>query len=74
MSPRPRTRPKPKPRISKPAHDTALHLLARPKQYRLTDGERADLTQVVEGHTGPHDDDAARRRGIELMCEPESSV
>ena len=50
-----------------------LEIEARPKQYRLTDGERADLTQVVEGHTGPHDDDAARR-GIELMCEPESSV
>ena len=34
----------------------------RGRQYRLTDGERADLTQVVEGHTGPHDDDAARPR------------
>ena len=45
----PRTRPKPKPRISKAAHDAALHCLARPKQYRLSDAERANLIQVVEG-------------------------
>ena len=42
--------------------------LARPKQYPLTDAERADLIQVVEGYTSPHDHDAARR-GIEWMRE-----
>src|SRR5215471_13698612 len=68
MSPRPRTRPKPKPRVSKPAHDAALHFLARPKQYTLTDAERADLVQVVEGYTSPHDHDAAQR-GIDWMRE-----
>ena len=68
MSLRPRTRPKPKPRVCKPAHDVALHFLARPKQYPLTDAERADLVQVVEGYTSPHDHDAARR-GIESMRE-----
>jgi hypothetical protein len=26
-----------------------LHFLARPKQYPLTDAERADLVQVIEG-------------------------
>jgi len=65
---RPRTRPMPKPRVSKPAHDAALHFLARPKQYPLTDAERADLVQVVEGFTSPHDHEAARR-GIEWMRE-----
>ena len=48
MSVRPRTRPKPQPRVSKFAHDAALHFLARPKQYPLTDAERADLIQVAE--------------------------
>jgi len=57
---RPRTRPKPKPRVGKPARDAAFHFLARPKQYPLTDAERAALIQVV--------DDAARR-GIEWMRE-----
>jgi len=47
-------------------HDAALHFLARPKQYPQTDAERADLVQVVEGYTSPHDHDAARR-GIEWM-------
>jgi hypothetical protein len=60
--------PKPKPRVSKPAHDAALHFLARPKQYPLTAAERADLVQVVEGFTSPHDREAARR-GIEWMRE-----
>jgi hypothetical protein len=32
---------------AKIAHDAALHFLARPKQYPLTE-ERADLIQVVE--------------------------
>jgi hypothetical protein len=49
---RPRIRPKPKPRVGKPAHDAALHFLARPKQYPLTEAERADL--MVDGSTGPH--------------------
>jgi hypothetical protein len=60
MSLRPRTRPKPNPRVSKPAHDAALDFLARPKQYPLADAQRADLIQVVEGYTSPHDHDAAR--------------
>jgi hypothetical protein len=68
MSPRPRPRPKPKPRVSKPAHDAALHFLARPKQYPLSESERTDLIQVVEGFTSPHDREAARR-GIEWMRE-----
>jgi hypothetical protein len=41
---------------------------SRPKQYRLTDTERADLIQVVEDFTSPYDRDAARR-GIEWMRE-----
>jgi hypothetical protein len=65
---RARTRPKPQPRVSKFAHDAALHFLARPKQYPLTDAQRADLIQVVEGYTSPRDRDAARR-GIESMRE-----
>ena len=56
------------PRVSKFAHDAALHFLARPKQYRLSDAERADLIQVVEGFTSSHDHEAARR-GIEWMRE-----
>ena len=65
---RTRTRPKPQPRVSKFAHDAALHFLARPKQYPLTDAERADLIQVAEGYTSPHDHNAARR-GVEWMRE-----
>jgi hypothetical protein len=34
---RPLTRPKLKPRVGKPAYDAALHFLARPKQYPLTE-------------------------------------
>jgi hypothetical protein len=36
--------------------------------HPLTESERADLIQVVEGYTSPHDHDAARR-GIEWMRE-----
>jgi hypothetical protein len=63
-----RPRPKAQPRTSVSAHNAALHFLARPKQYALSDAERADLIQVVEGFTGPHDDEAARRC-IEWMRE-----
>jgi hypothetical protein len=35
-------------------HDAALHFLARPKQYPLSDSECTDLIQVVEGFTSPH--------------------
>jgi hypothetical protein len=52
--------------ISKLAHDAALHFLARPKAYRLTDAVGRDLTEVVEGYTGRCDETAARR-GIEWM-------
>jgi hypothetical protein len=34
------------------AHDAALHIVARPEQYALTDAQRYDLAQVVRGHTG----------------------
>jgi hypothetical protein len=67
-----RTRPKPKPRVSKPADDAALNILARPKQYPLTVAERADLVRVVKGYTSPHDHDATRR-GIEWMREQANS-
>jgi hypothetical protein len=40
----------------------------RGRSNTLTDAERADLVQVVEGYTSPHDHDAARR-GIEWMRE-----
>lgn len=68
MSLRPRPRRKPQSRTSVSAYNAALHFLARPKQYPLTEAERADLIQVVEGFTGPHDHEAARR-GIEWMRE-----
>jgi hypothetical protein len=63
---RSRPRRKAQPRTSLSAHNAALHFLARPKQYPLTEAERADLIQVVEGFTGPHDHEAARR-GVEWM-------
>jgi hypothetical protein len=47
---------------------SALHFLARLKRYPLTEAERADLIQSIEGCTSPHDH-AAARRGIERMCE-----
>ena len=68
MSVRPRLRRKPQSRTSVSAHNAALHFLARPKQYPLSESERTDLIQVVEGFTSPHDHDAARR-GIESMRE-----
>jgi hypothetical protein len=57
------------PGVSKFAHDAALHFLARPKQYPLTDpASTLTWSQVVEGYTSPHDHDAARR-AIERMRE-----
>jgi hypothetical protein len=38
-----RPRRKPQSRASVSAYNAVLHLLARPKQYLLTDAERADL-------------------------------
>jgi hypothetical protein len=67
MALRPRPRRKPS-RTSISAYNVALHFLARPKQYPLSDAERADLLQVVEGFTVQHDHKAARR-GIEWMRE-----
>ena len=64
---RARTRPKPQPRVSKFAHDAALHFLARPKQYRLSDAERVDLirlSRAIRAHMT-----TAARRGIEWMGE-----
>jgi hypothetical protein len=54
--------------ISKVAHDAALHFLAQPKKYGLTDAVGRDLTEVVEGYTGRCDETAARR-GMEWMRE-----
>jgi hypothetical protein len=54
--------------ISKVAHDAALHFLAQPKKYGLTDAVGRDLTEVVEGYTGRCDETAARR-GTEWMRE-----
>jgi hypothetical protein len=39
-------------------NEAALHFLARPKQYPLTEAERADLIRVVEGDTSPRDREA----------------
>jgi hypothetical protein len=65
---RTRTRPKPQPRVSKFAHDAALHFPRATEAVPLSESERADLIQVVEGFTSPHDREAARR-GIEWMRE-----
>ena len=54
--------------ISKFAHDAALHFLARPREYGLTEAVGNDLTEVVEGNTGRCDETAARR-GMEWMRE-----
>ena len=54
--------------ISKFAHDAALHFLAQPKKYGLTDVVRKDLIEVAERHTGGCDETAARR-GMEWMRE-----
>ncbi len=42
------------------------HYLARWREYRLSNLVRQQLTQVVEGYTGPCDEEAARH-GIEWM-------
>jgi hypothetical protein len=55
-------------KISKLAAVAAVHFLAQPKKYRLTDAVRKDLIEVVEGHTGGCDETAARR-GMEWMRE-----
>jgi hypothetical protein len=57
--------------VSKFAHDGALHFLARPKDYGLTDAVRDDLTEVVEGYTGRCDETAARREvSAEVTIHP----
>jgi hypothetical protein len=48
------------------AHDAALHFLARPKAFGLTDAVGHDLTAGVEGYIGKCDE-APARRGIEWM-------
>jgi hypothetical protein len=53
-------------RPSKFAHDAALHVLARPKEYPLGDAERRNLMAVVEAHIGAGDERAARL-GVEWM-------
>ena len=50
--------------ISRFAAGAAVHFLAQPKKYGLTDAVRRDLIEVAEGHTGSCDETAARR-GIE---------
>ena len=47
MCPRPR-----RPTVPKFAYDRALHYLARRREYKLPDGIRYCLMQVVEGYTG----------------------
>jgi hypothetical protein len=54
--------------VSKLAHDAALHFLARPKKYGLTDAIRKNLSEVVEGYAGRCDETAARW-GMEWMRE-----
>jgi hypothetical protein len=67
-------RPRPRrPAVPKFAYDRALHYLARTREYKLPDGIRHCLTQVVEGYTG-RCDEAAARRGIEWMREKSRAV
>jgi hypothetical protein len=57
-------------KISKFAHDRALHYLARPKTYGYTDHVRKQLIEVIEGYIGGFDEPAARN-GLEWMREQE---
>jgi hypothetical protein len=68
LSPRPR-----RPTVPKFAYDRALHYLARTREYKLPDGIRHCLTQVVEGYTG-RCDEAAARQGIDWMREKSRAV
>jgi hypothetical protein len=61
-----RTKPKPRFHVSQFTHDSALHFLARPKQYGLTVDLAHQLTQVAEGFTGSCDEESARA-GIAWM-------
>jgi hypothetical protein len=54
--------------ISKPAHDQALHYLARAGEYRLDVMERYQLEQVAHGYAG-RCNEAAARAGLEWMRE-----
>jgi hypothetical protein len=67
---RPRSR---RPTVPKFAYDRALHYLARRREYKLSDGIRHCLTQVVEGYTG-RCDEAAARQGIDWMREKSRAV
>jgi hypothetical protein len=55
-------------KVSKFAHDRALHYLARASASQLSVAIRNQLTEVVLGRTGACDEDSARR-GIEWMRE-----
>ena len=55
-----------KSQFSHHAHEAALHFVARPEQYALTDAQRYDLAQVVRGYTGKCDEEAAQR-GLDWM-------
>jgi len=68
LCPRPR-----RPTVPKFAYDRALHYLARRREYKLPDGIRYCLMQVVEGYTGQCDE-AAARRAIEWMREKSRAV
>ena len=68
LCPRPR-----RPTVPKFAYDRALHYLARTREYKLPDGIRYCLMQVVEGYTG-RCDEAAARRAIEWMREKSRAV
>jgi hypothetical protein len=66
---------KPKPiEVSKFAHDAALHFLARPKAYGLTDAVGRDLTEVVEGYTGRCDEAAEAWSGCAPNTEREARL
>jgi hypothetical protein len=67
---RPRSR---RPTVPKFAYDRALYYLARRREYKLPDGIRHCLTQVVEGYTG-RCDEAAVRQGIDWMREKSRAV
>ena len=59
-------RPRPRFYVNKWAHDRALYYLARRKELKLSPVVRKQLTEVVLGHIGLCDEEAARL-GIEWM-------
>jgi hypothetical protein len=54
--------------VSQFAHRKAIHYLAHPREYRLSELVKYQLIQVTEGYTG-RCNEAAARAGIEWMRE-----